>query len=65
MVTSPPRRAPDAASDVSKSRGIVVRRPRARDAIGNALRQSFHGFEDVPDEFTPYLRQLDGISNRH
>ena len=65
MVTSPPRRAPDAASDVSKSRGVVVRRPRARDAIGNALRQSFDGIENVPDDFAPYLRLLDGVPSRH
>lgn len=65
MVTSPPRRASDAVSDANRSRGVVVRRPRPRDAIGNALRQSFDGMENLPDEFAPYLRLLDGISHRH
>jgi hypothetical protein len=65
MVTSSPRRAADAVSDASRSRGVVVRRPRARDAIGNALRQSFDGAAHLPDEFSRYLLQLDGVTSQH
>jgi hypothetical protein len=51
----------DAFSSPDKSRGVVVRRPRETDAVGNALRQSFEGAATVSEEFVRYLRQLDRV----
>lgn len=64
MVTSPPRRASAATCAASTARGVVVRRPRARDAIGLALRQSFDDAANLPDEFAGYLHQLDRMSGQ-
>jgi hypothetical protein len=61
MVTSSPYPATDACSSPDKSRGVVVRRPREGDAIGNALRQSFEGAATASEEFVRYLRQLDRV----
>jgi hypothetical protein len=44
---------------------VVVRRPRAGDALGHALRQSFDGAANLPDDFSRYLHQLDRITSQY
>ncbi|MFV0624715.1 hypothetical protein ACBY01_12010 [Sphingomonas sp. ac-8] len=65
MAPSSSRRHLAAPPDAIASRGVVVRRPRDRDGIGAALRESFDGVAQLPDEFRGYLRALDRVGSRH
>jgi hypothetical protein len=42
----------------------VVRRPRATDVIGHALRGAFDESHGMPDDMARMLRELDAIPHR-
>ncbi|WBH16966.1 hypothetical protein [Sphingomonas radiodurans] len=45
--------------------GYFVRRPRATDAVGHALRNAFGDADDLPEDFAQSLAALDQATRCH